>query len=506
MEILNNENINSNVENPKISDNFNNTKEYYKDLYDQLKYYIIGYKVQSTKKICKIIDEDFYRVLWLNFNKLLLLNLSENNIEENYIKVIFYFIVNLFSPDINIESALEFNVDTIPILYSQCGFSLLLLNHDYIFQILDKDYSQYYTISENKLKYNQVFINIINKEILHNRKVMNYRTNKFKKNCEIKHMLDCCNYLPFPLLQHYFENLLNIKNQQIYLFNFYRNCFCDLGSINQESFIEKTRIINIFDFKESEKKYLIENILKDKDFLNLIKGIMTSTIMNCSFYILNQFYFSEGKLKKNKIIEISKNKKIINLDELKKEEIEKGKMKNNDEIINYNIIKNIKIQAMISYYNRFCEELNNTDNYIIMGLPKEIKCFTFRFLKIIINTKGIILNMDNISKLTLLKAYLIIIIMQEQNNFITRYFNIDSNPNLCVGKNLIKLLFREKTIHEHINLEQAKYILDMNNWTKKSLCLFKNDFEKIKTAGNKDNIIYLTSEYPSSCDHSKLHI
>ena len=361
---------------------------------------------------------------------------------------------------------------------------------------------------------------MLNKEILHNRKVMNYRTNKFKKNCEIKNMLDCCNYLPFPLLQNYFEQYFYINNSKIYLFNFYRNCFCDLGSFHQESFIEKTRIINIFDFNESEKKYLIEDILKDKDFLNLIKGIMTSTIMSNAYYIINQFYFLEGKLNQNEEIEINKNNKIINLDKIKKEEIEKPKItnimnkgivspkieSNNDEIISYNIIKNIKIQAMISYYNRFCEELNNTNNYIIMDLPKEIKCFTFRFLKIVINTNGILLNMDSISKITLLKAYLIIIIMQEQNNFITRYFNISSYPNLCEGKNLIKLLFVEKTIHDHINLEQAKYILDMNNWNKKSLCLFKNDFEKIKAGGNKNNIIYLTSEYPSSCDHSKLHI
>ena len=67
--VLINININSKIEAPKISNNFNDTKEYYKDLYDQLKYYIMEYKDNHTKKICKIICDDFNRVLWLNFNK-----------------------------------------------------------------------------------------------------------------------------------------------------------------------------------------------------------------------------------------------------------------------------------------------------------------------------------------------------------------------------------------------------------------------------------------------------
>ena len=98
--ILSKQIINLETESPKISDNFDKTEEYYKDLYEQLNYYLKEYKENPTKKSCKIIYNNFYRVLWLNFNKVLLLNLSQNDIESKHIKVIFYFIVNLFNPDI----------------------------------------------------------------------------------------------------------------------------------------------------------------------------------------------------------------------------------------------------------------------------------------------------------------------------------------------------------------------------------------------------------------------
>ena len=115
--------------------------------------------------------------MWLNFIKELLINLSQNDIEKNYIKVIFYFIVNLFYPDIDTENSLEFRDDTIPTLYSQCSFPEFLLSNQEIFHILDKDYSQYYTISEKKIKFNQIFNDIINKKILNKESVINYRNN-----------------------------------------------------------------------------------------------------------------------------------------------------------------------------------------------------------------------------------------------------------------------------------------------------------------------------------------
>ena len=541
--VLNNVNINSNIEKPKISNNFNNTKEYYKDLYDQLKYYIMEYKNNPTKKICKIIYEDFHRVLWLNFNKQLLLNVEEKELEQNHIKIIFFFIANLFFPDIDTESALEFRMDTIPALYSQCKINQFLLDNEYIFQILDKDYSYCYSLSEDKRNYNQKIINIINKKIIQNNDVIDTRKKNIEIDCEIGHIVDCSPYLPLPLLIHYVqkEGILVPKNLEIFLSNFYRNCFCDLGSLNPERFIELIKSININDPDEEEKKLLIKKILEEEDFQDLLKHIMKSTVMNNAYLIINKFYFSKGELNQEEEMKIMKNNKIIDLDEIEKETIEKAKEKNNiakekislknelnnNEIINDNEINEIKEEPdhnfingkpIISYYNKFCKELDNFDYsniFIIMGLPKTIKGFTFRFLKIVINSKGILLNMDDNSKIILLKAYLIFVLIHEQNHFIKRYFNINYNVHLCDtpninnynegGRHLIKLLFGEEMIHKNINLVQAKYILDKNNWDNKSIYEFKNDFENIKIGGTNNTVAYLTSEYSSICDHSKLH-
>jgi hypothetical protein len=85
------------LEPPKISDIFDVTNVYYKDLYLKLKYFLSQYK--TGYKICEIINKDFSRVLWLNFCKLLLLNLKDEDIANNNIKIIFFLIVNLCSPD-----------------------------------------------------------------------------------------------------------------------------------------------------------------------------------------------------------------------------------------------------------------------------------------------------------------------------------------------------------------------------------------------------------------------
>ena len=539
--VLINININSKIEAPKISNNFNDTKEYYKDLYDQLKYYIMEYKDNHTKKICKIICDDFNRVLWLNFNKQLLLNITENMLEENHIKIIFYFIVNLFSPDIDTESSLEFRIDTIPTLYSQCKIRKFLLNNEYFFQILDKDYSYCYTLSENKTKFNQKIINIIDEKIIQEKNVIDVRKKNVGKNCEITHILDCSSYLPLPLLKHYVEKeeIFELQNSEISLSNFYQNCFCDLGSLNPETFIESIKSININEPNENEKKILIENILKEQDFQDLIKLIMKSTVMNNAYFIINKFYFSNGVLNQEEEMKLMKNNKIIDLNEIERETLKKAeetkkesnnKMQQKNELINNENISGDKItketehnfingRPIISYYNKFCKQLDDFDysnNFIIMGLPKTIKGFTFRFLKIIINTKGIILNMDDNSKIILLKAYLVFVLIHEQNHFMKRYFNIDYGVHLCGtpkinnydegGRHLIKLIFGEEMIHKSINLEQAKYILDKNNWANKSIYEFKSDFEKIKIGGVKDTVVYLSSEYSSTCDHTKLRI
>ena len=150
-------------------------------------------------------------------------------------------------------------------------------------------------------------------------------------------------------------------------------------------------------------------------------------------------------------------------------------------------------KSIKEYYDEFCNsiaKLNYFNRFIIMALPEEIKGFTFRFLKIFLNHQGINLKYsDETNKKTLLKAYLVLVIIHELNHFIKRYFN-EQNPNSLFntpiikgsnvrgegGKQLIKLLFGDEFINKHLNVEQAKYILDVDNWTKKSVIEFRKNF------------------------------
>ena len=145
-----------------------------------------------------------------------------------------------------------------------------------------------------------------------------------------------------------------------------------------------------------------------------------------------------------------------------------------------------------------------------------------RFLKIIINSEGIEFQskvneeIDEETKITLLRAYLVFMIINEQNHFMKRYFNKNQPNILCNtpviknisegGRQLIKLLFGEELIEKKLNIEQANFILNINNWNKKSVSEFKKCFMEIKTENSGDKcIVYLSSHRESICDHSKLH-
>ena len=113
-----------------------------------------------------------------------------------------------------------------------------------------------------------------------------------------------------------------------------------------------------------------------------------------------------------------------------------------------------------------------------MALPETIKGFTFRFLKIVINSEGIEFKNENDNKLILLKAYLIFVIIHELNHFLKRYFNIDEPNDLCHspkisgfddegegGKQLIKLFNSGKIV---VKLEWGFKPLDLD-----LICRFK---------------------------------
>lgn len=101
------------------------------------------------------------------------------------------------------------------------------------------------------------------------------------------------------------------------------------------------------------------------------------------------------------------------------------------------------------YYKIFCNSITNllySNRFIIMALPEEIKGFTFRFLKTVINSEGANIQSNNkiISendKQILLKAYLIFIIIHELNHFIKRLINIGQDINVCKTP---KLMMKEK--------------------------------------------------------------
>ena len=486
----------------KVLDIFDKTEEYYKELYNQLKYYFFQYKLK-LKLDCEIYKKNNLRVLWLNFIKLLLLNLSETDIYQNNIKIIFYFIVNLFSPEIG-SSALEFKEDVISKLLPQIITSSEILFNETLYKIIDNDYSKYYPISDKLNNFEQKFINMIDNNL---KSTLKNSIDKLPTGpkLEIQNIQKFMADLPFPLFQDYLSiNGINFsKNPYLpqNLYSFYRICFYDLEENEKEIFIENIR--NIEYPTSIIKKDDINKILNDNSFIALIKDIMKSPVMKDAYTRIFYYYSTNGE---------------FDLDQ--KDFLERTfELKNNY----------INNKSVFDYYKEFCEILNKLDYsklFITMSLPETIKAFTFRFLKIVINSKGVrikneqstnsIINMNNDIRSLLLKAYLIFIVIHELNHFMKRYLNKNQTFDLCKtpivkeykegGEHLIKLLFGHILIENTLNIEQANYILDIKNWNKKSVIEFRSNFSEIKKDSENNNcIVYLSSENKSICDHSKLN-
>lgn len=481
----------------KVLDIFDETEKYYQNLYNQLKYYLSSYNNPINSEGCEIYNNNYSRVLWLNFNKLLLLNLSEDDIVKENIKIIFYFIVNLFNPDID-SSSLEFRIDTIPKLFFQTITSTEILDYPEIYKIIDKDYSKYYPRSDEENNFTQTFINMKNKKTLNMlKKIINKMQigNKLEIENITKHNL----ILPFPLLQDYLLNLKkdinNYSFNQKNIYNFYKYCFLDFEKIDQKNFIgniniteSPTELINDDNIKE---------IIDDINFIDLVKNVMKSPVMKDAYNRIFYYYSTNGEF------------------DMFEEDLPDSKISEKNNLINN--------KTILAYYNEFCRKLNYLNYnklFIVMNLPESIKGFTFRFLKIVINSEGVKLrtnsrNIDKQSILVLLKAYLIFLVIHEFNHFMKRYLNQNKSYKVCKtpeikdykegGEQLIKLLFGHILIENSLNIKQAEYILDINNWKKESVQVFRNDFMKIKKNNDNDKcIVFLSSEEKSICDHSKL--
>ena len=485
-------------ESQRISDIFDETKKYYEDLDNQLKYYLTKY--EEKKNLIKIINKDIARILWLNFIKILFLNLKEDDIEKNEIKIIFYLIVNLFNPDID-DNSLEFRDNAVFVLFCQCEISNEILNNQEIYRIIDKNYSDYYPTFIKVNTFKQAYINLKNEEILENPGVIALRKDDII-DMQIRNILKCNKSLPFPLLQDYLATLhkkvkITFSNMKEDYYNFYKNSICDIDDNNIKNLFKN------FDnakMPDTSIRVDIKNIIDNDKFINLINEIMKSHVMEDAYMRLYIWYSTDGEFNLNK-------------DEIEENDLPK------DNEVKHNLINGKSIKE---YYDEFCNSIKNLDyfkRFIIMALPEEIKGFTFQFLKICINYQGIKLIYGNIkNKLTLLKAYLVFVIIHELNHFIKRYFNINKLNNVSRtpiikgsddkgegGQQLIKLLFGEVNINKFLNVEQAEYILDINNWNKKSVIQFRKNFSLIKKDNNKDeSMVYLSSEKESICDHSKL--
>ena len=62
---------------------------------------------------------------------------------------------------------------------------------------------------------------------------------------------------------------------------------------------------------EEKDKNLITEIINNTEFINLLDGIMRSTVMKNAYYIINQFYASKGKMDLDKEMKLLKVKRIL---------------------------------------------------------------------------------------------------------------------------------------------------------------------------------------------------
>ena len=517
----------SNFKKPNISKTFDNNEKYYKDLFDQLLYSLNLHKI--SEKSCIPLKDNKIRVLWLSFIEILLLNLTEEQIYDNKIKILFYFIVNIFSPNLTFN-ALEYREDTIPVLFMQSIDSTNLYKFQQIFKLLDLNYKDYYLDFEEGNKFEEYLNGESIKNIRKSSEFQKFLLNNSYLEPEINNLkLLTKSIILSPLLNDYLKKCKFIISEKNYLQDhslkyLFKKSFSYLNDENDKKDIVQTYISSIDNYNIGNKSYETEinEIIKDKNYIILINEIMKSKVMKTAYYNINDFYISNGK--KDLYEEFS-----VNYDDDKKEIKQYENGDNNDNKDNKKKALNnqnnlIGGKDLKYYYNSFCKLLETFDYsqiFIVMALPKTIKAFTFRFLKIILNYNGIKLNRtEKYDAKELLKAYLIFIIIHEQNHFIKRYFNENLAYDECCtpkinvldeeegSKQLIKLLFGDPLINNFINVEQAKYILEIDNWRKKTLKDFKNDFEKItKNNDNSSTILYLSSSNNSYiCDHSKLSV
>ena len=100
---LKNELSSYNITNPKVTKCFDNTNDYYEDLLNEL-----FYKIKKLENIPNIISYIDLKNYWCSIIKLLSILIQPNNLENSFVKIIFYFIVKLIDKDLDFIEDYEF--------------------------------------------------------------------------------------------------------------------------------------------------------------------------------------------------------------------------------------------------------------------------------------------------------------------------------------------------------------------------------------------------------------
>ena len=283
--------INIDSKEPTISNKFNNTDEYYKELYSQL-INLLKKHTENPSNICYPLKNDRIKCLWLSYLEILLISLKESQLKENTIKIIFYFIVNIFNPELDANS-LEFREDAVPLFVSQSlEKQHFLFDYQEIFKLLD-DYYQYYSNYNVDSKFEEELID--NSYILLNN---NYSFSSLKDKYqfmdgELKNLKTFEKKFKLSLLFDYINNFTNITfHKQNYLNSVIRTLYKKAWYyIDKESDKKELLTYHPKDINENNKIINdITSIIKDSDYIELIKKIMNSTVISEAYNEINEWY------------------------------------------------------------------------------------------------------------------------------------------------------------------------------------------------------------------------
>jgi len=443
---------------PKVINCFDNTNEYYKDLLNEL-----FYKIKKLEKIPQIIFNINRKNYWLSIIKLLSILLKPNHLEDSFVKMIFYFITKIFDKDLDFLEEKDFLSNNLyamlDVIFQDEKQLLLFPEISYLLND-NKDIYNCFLCEENEEHFYNMIENDIEKKY----------PNKFNHN-------------------NIYKNMKNFKNRKFYI------------SMIIEYIVQKYELqISESIYQYNSYKKIIEN----RNSLNIFYNIYLHyhKIYSHDFHLIElesqKIYFNLAETYQNMSKVIEDQNFLVLLEKIMSSEVMREIYQKINKSDKYNIFE---------YYCNFIKEFKNIiqkNTFILMRLSYRCKAITFRFLKIVINSEDLTIhknqNSDNDVKLKLIRAYLIFIIIPELNHLIKIINNIDVDTKNEGGKEVMELLFGNYLEIRNINLSQAEYILDINNWNKKCLKDFKEEYSKIlDTSCDDDSIKFPYSGYGDFC-------